>query len=46
MTCFKTILGEIADNTSTDVVRKIDALGSEDGIPYSKQIHIIRSGVL
>jgi cyclophilin family peptidyl-prolyl cis-trans isomerase len=39
-------LGEVADATSLDVVKKIDALGSDDGIPRLKQVCIIRSGIL
>jgi hypothetical protein len=29
-----------------EIVKKIDALGSDDGVPIVKQVCIIRSGIL
>jgi len=39
------VFGRVDDQSSYDIVKKIESLGSDDGVP-SKQVSIVDSGVL
>jgi hypothetical protein len=38
--------GEVADEESMLVIKKINGFGSEDGVPRVKKVYIIRCGAV
>lgn len=40
------LVGEVADDSSMEVVKKINDLGSSNGVPLVKKVCIVRSGTV